>query len=305
MQGDPCFWSTDDMPLNETDKAWVRETIREAHKSHGISRLTAFLKNWSGVGASVAILIFALTQWSAYVEFRTKTGDRLDQIDKTVDQIEDDLRTLKNIYSPLMDTIGDPASARKQKPEQVAFRFKQAKYIVTTAIKSGVPTDPRLIDAATTDTQNILRTVPLPESVKEDGKLLLVRLDAYRAVTNDILDGEQGNIISGVNFDGNGKELGAIAVADLKVISDMVFFGATISGFGKQNLTAIRWVDATFKDDTLVYNGGPLYLDSVRFIKCKYNFGSDANSQRALQTIQSSGENPVTLIISGAEIRVR
>jgi hypothetical protein len=80
----------DTMPLNETDKAWIRETIRLAHGRHGWGKLTGFIKDWSGAGAAVAILVLFFTQWTGYVEFRTKTGDRLDNIEKTLNQITQD-----------------------------------------------------------------------------------------------------------------------------------------------------------------------------------------------------------------------
>jgi hypothetical protein len=71
-----------DMPLNETDKAWIRQEIQAAHKRRG--KLAGFIKDWGGVGAAVAILILIFTQWSGYVEFRTHTGDRLDSIDQSI-----------------------------------------------------------------------------------------------------------------------------------------------------------------------------------------------------------------------------
>jgi hypothetical protein len=75
---------TIDMPLNETDKAWVRQEFQAAHKRHGFGKLTGFVKDWSGAGAAVAILLFVVLQWGTYVEFRTQTLDRLVQIEKNL-----------------------------------------------------------------------------------------------------------------------------------------------------------------------------------------------------------------------------
>jgi hypothetical protein len=76
-----CDEAEDLMPLNETDKSWIRETIRDAHKSHGLGRLTRFIKEWSGAGAAVGIIVFVLTQWTAYTEFRVQTTGRLTAIE--------------------------------------------------------------------------------------------------------------------------------------------------------------------------------------------------------------------------------
>jgi hypothetical protein len=85
------------MPLNETDKAWVRQTIRDAiadtHKISKWGKLTRFIKEWSGTSAAVAVLILFFTQWTGYIEFRTHTNDRLDTI-------ESNLRTLLATQSP-------------------------------------------------------------------------------------------------------------------------------------------------------------------------------------------------------------
>lgn len=73
-----------DMPLNDGDRAWIRQSIQDAHKRSGLGRLTGFIKDWSGTSAAVAILILAFTQWNTYTEFRVHTSDRLDAIDKTL-----------------------------------------------------------------------------------------------------------------------------------------------------------------------------------------------------------------------------
>jgi hypothetical protein len=70
------------MPLNETDKAWIREYVKAAHARNGWGKLTGAIKDWGGAGAAIAILILALTQWTAYIEFRTQTNDRLISIEK-------------------------------------------------------------------------------------------------------------------------------------------------------------------------------------------------------------------------------
>jgi len=83
------------MPLNDQDRAWIREQINSAFVRRNVwQKITP----WLPVTSMVAIAIFALTQWTNYVEFRTKTNDRLDTIEKGVVSIE---KTLTGIQSDL------------------------------------------------------------------------------------------------------------------------------------------------------------------------------------------------------------
>lgn len=65
------------MPLNEVDKAWIREEIRS---SRGLLTSVKVI----GVGAILTVVGTILFQWSAYVEFRTLTNDRLTVIEKSL-----------------------------------------------------------------------------------------------------------------------------------------------------------------------------------------------------------------------------
>jgi hypothetical protein len=75
------------MPLNDADRAWVKQEIQTAQRRHGLGKFTGFLKDWSGFGAFVAVLLLISTQWTAYVEFRTNTQDRLTTIEKNLTQL--------------------------------------------------------------------------------------------------------------------------------------------------------------------------------------------------------------------------
>jgi hypothetical protein len=122
----------DTMPLNDADRAWIREAIGSAHKRAGLGKLTGFIKDWGGAGAAVAILIFAFSRWEGYVEFRTSTNIRLDRIEKTLGTINDNLAEqslLNHTVLPLSDfkaTLSDLNSA--------IIRAKQQNVKVSSAI---------------------------------------------------------------------------------------------------------------------------------------------------------------------------
>jgi hypothetical protein len=69
------------MPLNEADRSWIRETIQNAHQVHGWNKLTRLIKDWGATGALVAVLLLAVSQWTAYTEFRVHTEDRLSVVE--------------------------------------------------------------------------------------------------------------------------------------------------------------------------------------------------------------------------------
>ena len=75
------------MPLNDADRAWIKQEIQTAQTRHGLGKFTGFIKDWSGVGAFAAVLLIIFSQWTAYVEFRTNTQDRLTAIEKNLTQL--------------------------------------------------------------------------------------------------------------------------------------------------------------------------------------------------------------------------
>lgn len=94
-----------DMALNEQDRAWIRETIRasiqstDSHRS-GLQRFFRGLREWGGVGAAVAVLLFAATQWGGYIEFKTKTNDRLDGIEGRLGKVETGIGEIRAAQAP-------------------------------------------------------------------------------------------------------------------------------------------------------------------------------------------------------------
>jgi hypothetical protein len=68
------------MALNDMDKAWVREAIREGNKPN----VEKLIKDWFPAAAVVALLIFAWNKSSDFTAFTVKTNDRLEQIEKTL-----------------------------------------------------------------------------------------------------------------------------------------------------------------------------------------------------------------------------
>ncbi len=111
------------MALNEQDRAWIREQIDNAFKRRSLGQR---IRDWLPVTAIVAIAIFFITQWTSYIEFRTRTNDRLDTIDKTLAGIQGDLSKqslINHAALPLPDfkaTLPDLNSAIARAKQQNA-----------------------------------------------------------------------------------------------------------------------------------------------------------------------------------------
>jgi len=130
------------MALNNTDKAWITLEIQTALKRKGWGRFTGFIRDWSGTSAVVAILILTFAKWEGYVEFRTKTSDRLDAIEKTLSQISANLELLKpRAGSTLPEAIKKNLSLHKNSD----LGLKTVAALATEAKEQHVPADPKQI----------------------------------------------------------------------------------------------------------------------------------------------------------------
>jgi hypothetical protein len=95
-----------------------------------------------------------------------------------------------------------------------------------------------------------------------------------------------------VNFNGFGLRRAFIGTDNESqvVVTNAIIEGAT------QKLDSIAWLNVKFKDSPIIYSGGPLYLGDVTFENCQFQFGNDAESQKALAQIRAAGNQPVTIV---------
>jgi hypothetical protein len=121
------------MPLNATDKAWITLEIQNALKRKGWGKLTGFLKDWSGAGAAITILVLFFTQWTAYVEFRTKTTDRLETIENSLKQISRDT-TKQSLVNHAALPVAEFRATLPDLRTTVASALKQQVRVPSTVI---------------------------------------------------------------------------------------------------------------------------------------------------------------------------
>ena len=63
---EPLRSSQEDMPLDETDEAWIRQEIAASHTRKGWGHVSGFLKDWGGLLGIGGLIVFVLTQWHVY-----------------------------------------------------------------------------------------------------------------------------------------------------------------------------------------------------------------------------------------------
>lgn len=76
------------MALSDKDRkeiqGWIQNGIPGERKG---KKVTRFIKEWGLTGVAGGLFIFFLTQWGGYIQFRTHTQDKLEQIDKDIQGI--------------------------------------------------------------------------------------------------------------------------------------------------------------------------------------------------------------------------
>lgn len=267
----------ENMPLNETDKAWIRQEIRQ----HGWGRF----KNWGVVlGPAVAISIFILYQWSGYVEFRTQTGDRLKII-------EDGIRDIRGQLL-LSEAAQKPTSPETQKEaRQIIEDATNKKLSIPTgavavagqSFLSVSSTDPGAWDTAKAllDYRSSLNSGELPDTQRN----LYKPLDendrtyyAYNAV-NGRIPSFKGWSKAPIN------EAARMELID-KPTPRGQFGNRSLLAFGQTIILDDLYLrHVVFIGVEVHYSGGPAILDDVLFIGCRFVFDNDANTRLLASSI--------------------
>ena len=131
----------EDVPLNEQDKAWIRETIRDAHRQQGWGRIAKIFKDWGALGIAAGIAFFLLSQFGDYREFRGNVNARLTNIESQLTGIEEHLTKIDGALAP--QAIKD-ASIHPDNPKSAA----QVDQALNAATKAGITIDPAIVQEA-------------------------------------------------------------------------------------------------------------------------------------------------------------
>jgi hypothetical protein len=64
-----------------------------------------------------------------------------------------------------------------------------------------------------------------------------------------------------------------------------------------QPLDRIVWINVNFENSNILYTGGPVFLQNVRFTDCEFQFRQDANSIELYNQILKAAGAPITYVI--------
>jgi len=306
-----------DMALNDQDRAWIREQIRTALHERGFGQK---LKEWVPITAIVAIVLFVATQWTTYVEFRTKTGDRLDVIEKTLSQISASLELLKPHAGSTLPQVMKNSLLQ----DKGGLGLKTVAALASNAQEQKVAADPKQVAAVG---NQLVSTTALftgktenPEAWNTLAKLLsyytALGVPPQVAPTNyDFPPGQYdfGYPEGGGKYDGKiGSGGGLVPIAEAALAEHIVepkrnpnineaprfvIFQADpskplILTIDYHHLRNIVLVGATVE-----YHGGPVILENVYFVNCQIRL---AQQQRCISFSESLfASNPVNFKTAG------
>jgi hypothetical protein len=281
------------MALNNTDKAWITLEIQTALKRKGWGRLTGFMKDWSGTGAAVAILILAFAKWEGYVEFRTKTNDRLETIEKTLSQISASLELLKpRAGNTLPQAIKNNLSLERNSD----LGLKTVAALATKAKEQNVTADPQQISALGIDLASESRLFKGPQ-VTDAWNALTGLLNYSSFLKMASFPAEEAQLLpqasAPIQYDFGGTEgktlnvtvysLGGMVpiaeaaraehIVDPKRITATYAPKTVVVRGGLDQVVYLdlhRLKNIVYVNMTIEYHGGPVILENVSFINCVF-----------------------------------
>jgi hypothetical protein len=235
--------------LNNDDKAWIAEQIKDSHKPRGWKKAGERIRAFGAPSAIVSIFIamLGITLGAAYqsfshvreeTEFRTKTGDRLDAINKQLSRFNEYVGTV--VKKDLRDSADLPQSQFDHELPIVAIR---------------------------------LHSVIQQEVVPDSSTLQMIGEKLNEAPETEAYWPAFGSLASARSFAGKSQDYiqKALSFPDCPMPVGPGFVGANFA-FGDCALILDKWsLTNTHVHDLVVkYRGGHLFLKNVRFDNCLF-----------------------------------
>jgi hypothetical protein len=211
-----------------------------------------------------------------------------------------------------------PYPDSKEPARQTALNLTRASHIIDVAVRSRLPGSPAQLSYLFDRVSELRRQQPPHSDLRQSADSLAVRLSGYSAASDKLINGigpvkseSEAKSLTGSFFAasftagcdyptarafGFGGSGSADTPPDLDLAEKSTIFDVAIVTC-KQNLDGPRWIQDSFDGSRIIYRGGPLYLASVSFEHCTFDFGNDPNSQLALATIKAAGTAPVSILL--------
>jgi hypothetical protein len=278
---------------------------------------------WGAVGAFTTALILLLTWYlpkelSSYptkVDLKDQTAPlsaKVDNLATKVDSLSENLNKFMSMR--LGGLIPDLEKAKKLPPAKLSASLHQANLLVDAALRSQVPAEPDLLVTSRANLRAIVRDANFPLSVRKEAISTFGHVDTYAAFSKNVLskvpivrEAPQAKPIKAMFIVSIPLTLAEFTAFDpthqgiefVNVLPDfngnVVVYDVNVNGF-KQDLSRVKWLNVNFMNSVIEYNGGPLNLENVSFQGCKFDFGSDDASKKALAAIEKAQDKPVTIV---------
>jgi hypothetical protein len=217
---------------------------------------------WGAVGVFGALFVLLLT-WYIPKELATLResvkADGAAQLEPIKEQLVElntiiKLRQTKDIASVLKESL-DSALDPKLKVKAVVVATEEAR-------STGLTTNPQILVKADQQLQELGKNNPNIQAVAWAARLELV---GYRTALNVTL-GKTSEPIPVFKFPGT------------------VIDGGSITN-GTQALDGVYWINYTFRNARIIYNGGPTALQNVVFINCTFIMPMSPNASKLANTV--------------------
>jgi hypothetical protein len=289
---------SDEMALSKADREWVQQEIKDALNGSKSGPLRRFLKEWGALSAlvtvSATLVVMAVTQFSAAnaekavnAEFRGRTNARLDAIDKQ-------LAAIQTILIAAHPTNPDSATkvkaifddAKKQNVNIPEDTIKQAGSRFLAASESAPAWHAALeVVSYRTHLNKNLRSVEAAMR-RVTTQVAIEHLAEYemRPVSGRALPGlsvggqvpiDQAVIFNRIGDDNKNK--------------DPHGYQLLVAVGGSLVLDGMHLRHVILDSIEISYSGGPILLQDVIFVNCKFNM---VRASRSLQLAQTVLDNP-------------
>jgi hypothetical protein len=232
--------------------------------------------------------------------------ERFAKLEQNVQNVQDRINRLTP--ATLNDLIPTPNVPPNSK--NLTGQLRQASHVIDVALRARIPAAPESLAPLRMRIADILKSYKNDPRIRVAALSTDVRLEGYQVASTGLLNGLQpqtsplspemslGSMAYLSGFTMNCTYPTAHFLAAEK--APVVVFDVLVN-ICAQKLDGPRWINVDFKNSSIEYTGGPLYLADVTFVNCTFKFGDDINSRSALVAIRASNGAPVTLLIPAAE----
>lgn len=233
---------------------------------------------------TTGLVVLALIAGSAWT-----LKSELSGIDKHIARVETAVRIIGAKQGGDTKTLIDEALA-VAKNDSDAGRTGSAKRVLDIANRllaeqktSREPVPQEFFDSAVQKYQALKKSPELNDAVWEG----TTNLAEYRSATSTVPPGFSGVTIGELSSRGN-----------FRYLKDSLISGPNAIGVGNEHGFVLDgfWLDnVVFENAIIIYHGGPVILQNVRFVNCQFEV---KKSPRSEQLIEAAVKQPVNVAIS-------